>query len=253
MIHLALLDGHPRAEWLHRRNPPLRILSALLTALVTVSLHQLPTLLLITGLALAFALAVGLPLQALAKRLLALEGFMLVLVLFLPFTVPGNTLISLGPLDATVEGLERALEIVLKANCVVIVLMTLVGTMEPVILGHALARLRMPEKLVHLFLFTVRYINVLYDEYKRLRLAMRARAFVAGSNWHTWRCFGWLIGMLLIRSLERAQRIQNAMKCRGFNGRFYLLDKTSWTGGDTVTLLLILLLLGNILLLERQL
>jgi cobalt/nickel transport system permease protein len=62
---------------------------------------------------------------------------------------------------------------------------------------------------------------------------MRARGFRARSDGHTWRSLGWLMGMLLVRSLERAQRIRAAMKCRGFDGRFYLFDGGVWQPADT--------------------
>jgi cobalt/nickel transport system permease protein len=57
---------------------------------------------------------------------------------------------------------------------------------------------------------------------------MKARAFWPRSDLHTWRSLGYLIGMLLVRSLERAERILKAMKCRGFDGRLH--------SGDTLTL-----------------
>ena len=109
------------------------------------------------------------------------------------------------------------------------------GRLEPVVFGHALARLGLPEKLVHLLLFTVRQIRLLHQEYQRMDQAMRVRAFRPRSNRHTWNSYGWLIGMLLVRSLGRSQRIMGAMRCRGFHGRLYLLDTPVWGRGDTAT------------------
>jgi cobalt/nickel transport system permease protein len=43
---------------------------------------------------------------------------------------------------------------------------------------------------------------------------------------------GYLVGMLLVRSLDRSERIVRAMKCRGFRGRFYLLDHFHFSAGD---------------------
>lgn len=251
MMQLTLVGDDLRNKRLQRFDPRLRLITALLLALTVVSLQQitllLPTLLLTLGM----AGWIGLGGTLLRKRLLAMEGFMILLLILLPFSVPGESLLSLGPFSASAEGLQRALEILLKANTIVILLMALVGTLEPVVLGHALARLRLPDKLIHLFLFTVRYIGVLFEEYRRLRLAMRARAFVAGSNRHTWQSFGWLVGMLLVRSLERSDRILSAMKCRGFNGRFYLVGQYAWQRHDTLLLLLVLGLAGTLLLLEQ--
>ena len=202
------------------------------------------------GLALALALNAGLGAGMLLRRLLLLEGLMLVLLVLLPFSVPGQTLWQLGPFEASQEGALQALIILLKANGVVLALLALVGTLEPVTLGHALARLRLPDKLVHLLLFTVRYLEVLNKEYVTLRQAMRVRGFRARSDRHSWRSLGWLMGMLLVRSLERARRIQAAMKCRGFSGRFYLLDGVPWRHGDSLFSVTALLVLGAFLMLE---
>jgi cobalt/nickel transport system permease protein len=126
---------------------------------------------------------------------------------------------------ASWEGLWQAVEITLTANAVILALMCLVGSMEPVTMGHALHGLKVPERLVQLLMFTIRYIEVLREEYMRLRAAMRVRGFKPGTNWHTYRTFGYLVGIMLVRALERSERILGAMKCRGFTGRFVLLER----------------------------
>ena len=69
-------------------------------------------------------------------------------------------------------------------------------------------------------MLTVRYLSLIRDEARRLHDAMRARAFAPRSNRHTWQSYGYLIGMLLVRALERARRVEEAMACRGYSGRF---------------------------------
>lgn len=243
---LAPLDGRHFAGI----DPRARILAVIAFALVTVSLRSPAAAACALTLA-ALVAAGGMPPRALPRRLLALEGLMLVVLVTLPFTVPGQTLFSLGPLTATREGLLYAVLIVLKANAVVLALMGLVGSLEPAALGHALARLGAPEKLVHLLLLTVRQIELLQQEQLRLRQAMRARAFVARGNRHTWVSYGNLIGMLLVRSLERARRIHAAMRCRGFRDRLYLLDSACWRAADTRFLIALVPLLGALLALDR--
>jgi cobalt/nickel transport system permease protein len=85
---------------------------------------------------------------------------------------------------------------------------------------------------VHLLLFTVRYLGRLEEELARLRNAMRARAFRPRTDRHTWRSLGQLAGMLLVRSAERAERVMQAMRCRGFTGRLYVLDELRWRTSD---------------------
>ena len=144
----------------------------------------------------------------------------------------------------------QALRIALTANAVVLMLLTLVGTMEAVTLGHALHRLKAPANLVHLLLFTVRYIEVLNQEYLRLRRAMKTRCFRAENALHTYRSLGYLVGMMLVRALERSERILLAMKCRGFCGQIPMLAELRFARRDGAFSLLFALLLGLLIALE---
>ena len=48
---------------------------------------------------------------------------------------------------------------------------------------------------------------------------------------HTYRTYAYLLGMLFVRASERSARVHQAMKCRGFDGRFHSLDRfdaTAW-------------------------
>jgi cobalt/nickel transport system permease protein len=168
------------------------------------------------------------------------------LLLLLPFTTPGAPIAAVGPFTASAEGVHLALAIALKANAILLMLLALVGTLEPPALGHALRRLAVPATLVQLLLFTVRYIAVLNEEATRLRTAMRARAFEPRTNRHTLATYGYLVGMLLVRAAERAERVLDAMKCRGFDGRWPVLDQPRLGRVDAVAAIafaLVLLLL----------
>lgn len=171
------------------------------------------------------AAAAGLSVKTALRRLAALEGFLLAGVAALPFMVPGPPAFALSGFEASWPGLTQAGLIVGKATAAALALAALVGALEPAALGRALARLGAPDKLVHLYLFTARYIHVLAREYRRLTLAMKARGFRPGCNRHTWRAYGWLFGMLTVRSLERADRVLAAMRCRGFVGRLPALTE----------------------------
>ncbi|EGV17177.1 cobalt ECF transporter T component CbiQ [Thiocapsa marina] len=215
-------------------DPRLRIIAAALFALVVVSLSGLATLFTALGLALSVMLAARLPARPTLQRIAAMDGFMLMILVLLPLTVPGTPILEWGGFTASAEGLIKAVEILLKANAVVLVLLALVGSLDAVTLGHALARLRMPSNLVQLLFFTVRYIGVIGEEYARLRTAMRARGFRPANSLHTYRSIGYLVGMLLVRSLERSERILAAMRCRGFEGRFHLLDDFAYGRSDAL-------------------
>lgn len=215
-------------------DPRLRIVSACLFGVTVVALSSLPALILALALSLRLLRLSRLPVRQTLRRMAMMDGFIFFMLALLPFTVPGDAIFTLWGMTASWQGLLNAAEIGLTANAVILALMTLVGTLEPVTLGHALHRLRCPETLVHLLLFTIRYIEVLREEYLRLRAAMKVRGFRPGTNWHTYRSFGYLVGMMLVRAIERSERILDAMKCRGFSGRIVLLHDFALARRDYV-------------------
>jgi cobalt/nickel transport system permease protein len=64
---------------------------------------------------------------------------------------------------------------------------------------------------------------VIREEYHRLINAMKMRGFKPRTDMRTYRAYSYLVGMLLIRSFNRSKRILQAMRCRGFKGKFYIL------------------------------
>ena len=130
--------------------------------------------------------------------------------------------------------------------------MALIATAPIVTLGQALRRLRLPDKLCHLLLFTYRYIYVFEQEYRRLVLAMKIRGFRPRTNLHTYRSYAYLAAMLLVRSFDRAERVFAAMRCRGFQGTFYSLRTFTWQRRDGIFLAGSLLILAALLCLEWQ-
>lgn len=162
--------------------------------------------------------------KKLLGRLMVVNAFVFLLWIFLPLSYPGSTVFHIGPLAATREGILYVLSITLKANAIVLATIAILGTSGVFSLAHALVHLKVPDKLIHLFFFFYRYISVLHEEYTRLRNAMAIRAFKAGTNIHTYRTYAYLIGMLIVRSYDRSQRIYKAMLCRGFKGRFRIMS-----------------------------
>jgi cobalt/nickel transport system permease protein len=207
---------------IHRLDPRVKILVTLVFTVFMAVSESFPVMW--SGLVLSVLLAwvAGLPGDAVMRRLFRLNAFMLFLWLVLPWSMAGGVVWRLGPLAVTREGIRLASAITLKGNAIVLAYTALLGTSELASIGHALAHLRVPVKLANLFLFTVRYVDVLHHEYERLVTAMRARCFRPRPTMHTYRSVGYLIAMLLTGSLDRSDRIVAAMKCRGFKGRFYV-------------------------------
>ncbi|SOB57749.1 Nickel transport protein NikQ [Pseudodesulfovibrio profundus] len=157
------------------------------------------------------------------SRLAIVNTFIAFLWLFIPFSTPGSPIGTIGPLTVTHEGLVLSTLVTLKSNAIILTLIALLGTIKVQDLGPAMQSLKVPDKLCHLLVFTYRYIFVIHQEYQTMRQAMSARGFCPTTNTHTYRTYAWLVGMLLVKSWDRAERVHGAMMCRGFKGKFYSL------------------------------
>ena len=76
---------------------------------------------------------------------------------------------------------------------------------------------------------------------------MKIRGFAPKTDLHTYKSYAYMVGMLLVRSFDRGQRVHNAMLCRGFKGNLYSLSKFSFKRHDIVSVSLmvtIIILLG---------
>jgi cobalt/nickel transport system permease protein len=217
-------------------DPRVRLVAAALITVVTALLRSPVPAASALAAGAALVLLAKLPLRAVVKRLAVVNAFILFLWLFLPFSAPGHPLFHLGPLAATREGVDLALLITVKSNAIVLTLLALMSTIAVQDLGPAMQQLKVPGKLCHILLFTYRYIFVIHQEYQTMRRAMAARGFRPKTDRHTYRAFAWLVGMLLVKSWDRAERVHDAMRCRGFRGRFYSLARFATSPGDILFL-----------------
>lgn len=219
---------------LDRFDARLRVVAAFAAVAVVLALRSPLVLAAALPVAAGAALLSGLSRRDLLHRLMHVEGFLAVLVILLPLTAPGPTVATLGPFAVSGPGLDRAVLVLLRVNLSALAILTLLGGLEPVRLGHALARLGMPTKLVHLMLFAARWVALVREEASRLHDALRARAFRPATSRHTLRTLAHFLGQLLVRAFERAERVDEAMRCRAFAGRFALVDGEPFGRADAV-------------------
>jgi cobalt/nickel transport system permease protein len=84
-----------------------------------------------------------------------------------------------------------------------------------------------------------RYLFVLADELARLRIALRVRGYRNRANRHSYRTAGHVAGTLLVRGYERAERVGQAMRCRGFDGQFRSLTAFHTRPADVLAFLVV--------------
>jgi cobalt/nickel transport system permease protein len=204
----------------HRTDPRIKLLTAAFFSILVALSNHPSTVISGLGFAGISCLAARLPFKALLLRLLAVNTFVAVLWIVLPFSTPGTPLVQWGPLAMTSEGVFLSAMITGKTNAIFLTATSLLGTTTIFNLVHALSHMYVPQKLVQLFFFTWRYVQVVVEETSRLRRAMKARCFSPKTDRHTYRSYAHLVSMILVRSIDRSERIYSAMLCRQFNGFF---------------------------------
>jgi len=219
---------------IHRLDPRIRVGLAVPYSFVVALVYQFPVL--ISALILS-AILIGISrvsLKEVFSRMVIVNALTLLLWLVLPITFSGKILTRVGPFTVYLPGLILAARITLKSNAILLAFIALIATMPFSALGHAMYRLRVPEKIVYLLLMTYRYIFVIEEEYRRLMRAAKIRGFRPGANANTYRTYSYVIGMLFVRAAARAERIHQAMQCRGFKGKFYSLQEFQMTSASWV-------------------
>lgn len=156
----------------------------------------------------------------LGARALAVTPFSLA-ALPLIFSVPGPALTHVLGYPLSQPGCERFLTILMRAW-----LAAQAGLFSLSLLGRprvllALSQLGLPPLLLSIVTLMMRYLDVLHDELERMNRARLARSAGQRPPSWWWRAVkvGQTAGCLLVRALDRGDRVYLAMKSRGYDGR----------------------------------
>lgn len=155
----------------------------------------------------------GVPLRYVVPRMVVEVPF-LAFAALMPFLSTGPRIEVLG-VAMSRPGLEAGTALVIKGSLGVLASLTLAATTEPQDLLSGLRRLRVPAALVDVMAFMLRYLDVVTDELRRMRIAVDSRGFSARSPRH-WAVLATSLGALFVRSYERGERVHRAMLSRGY-------------------------------------
>ncbi|AJO87531.1 TPA: energy-coupling factor transporter transmembrane protein EcfT [Haemophilus influenzae] len=119
-------------------------------------------------------------------------------------------------IELNFQGIELAEKLSLRTHLLLISLWLFLWNINDAVLVQAIGKLPLPEKLIQLFVLTVRYIALLGELRQKMDIAMRARGFRRGLNRRTLYVTAQSVALLLIHALLKAETAQMALKCRGF-------------------------------------
>ncbi len=235
-----------------RLDPRWKLAAALVAVGAALTLHTLPAALLGLLAAMTLALAARLPARWFAARVGGVLAAVALFALPLPLLLdaPGPAW-QWGPLRFSLHGAEVGLLLAARAVTVVTLSLTLLATTPSDALLKAAHSLGIPGLLVQVGLMTYRYLFVLADELQRLRIAVRVRGFRNRATRHSYRTAGQVAGALLVRGHERAERVHQAMRCRGFDGTFRSLTAFHTQPADVAAFLVVAGAAASLAVLDR--
>lgn len=201
-MHHSFIDKYSdRASPIHKLDTRLKIaLTFLIILSLVVTPASKPLVFGLFGLLAAIAWFLsGLPLKHLINRL----------ALIIPFIV----IMGLG---MGLKSKSLFIYTLIRSGLALIFLILLTSTTPFPKLLEGLRWYKLPKVLHSLLSFIYRFIYIIIDEFQRLNRGRKSREFGKKLSL-AWRSRGQMLGTFFIRSLERSERVYQAMLARGYS------------------------------------
>ncbi|SPD72915.1 Cobalt/nickel transport system permease protein CbiQ [uncultured Desulfobacterium sp.] len=220
------LDHEAGSSILHRWDVRCKIITILIYSFAVTCLSHLGPALAALGVSVVLLKIAKTSFKSVLFRLSAITGFVGMFLVVMPFSVPahpGDQVLIFGGMEwlsFNLRGLAIAGLIAAKAAAIALLMEPLLSTAPLPVTLHGLSRLGAPEIVSQMVLLSYRYLHVFVHEARRMAAGMRVRGFRKRTDLETLRAVANFLGMLFVRSFERTERVFEAMRARGYKGRF---------------------------------
>ena len=218
--------------FVHRLDPRAKLIATLLFLFTVISFSKYEIAALLPFFLYPMLLmTIGeIPFMFIFKKVFLVSPFAVFIGIFNPLLDSGQVLIFNGLTISA--GWLSFFSIMLKFTLTVSTALLLIATTSFPNVCHALRQLGLPSLFVSQLSFLYRYIFVLMEETMRIVRARNMRSY--GKRGKGIRIFVRIVGILFIRTVERAERIYFAMLSRGFQGDMPSLKRFHIKTGDVI-------------------
>ena len=233
---LGTMDAISRQDtFVHRMDPRIKVLTTLVFIVCVVSFgkHEISALVPFLIYPVFLVVFGDLPVAYLLRKVMVAAPFAVLIGIFNPL-LDQQVLLQVGPVGIS-GGWISFFSILLRFMMTVGAALILIATTGYHAVCMALEKMGVPQIFVVQLLFLYRYLFVLVDEASRMVRARSLRSF-QGKGLGI-RVFGSMAGHLLLRTMDRAQRIHLAMLCRGFDGNIHPFHPLRLRGWEVMYLL----------------
>lgn len=178
--------------------------------------------------------------KMLVVAVLAVGGFtgLAMLPAITSLVTDGDTVVCIGGLAITAQGIEAASAVTLRAVACAILGAGIFVSARPEDIFSSLRWFRVPGVFVAVLLMTYRYLQVIARVALESHVARRSRIVEGGGLSSAREWIGSRIGFAFARSRELAEEVHMAMIARGFDGEFVAPAFPRLSIGDLFWLLL---------------
>ncbi|MCM1985584.1 MAG: cobalt ECF transporter T component CbiQ [Methanococcoides sp.] len=158
--------------------------------------------------------------------------FVMPFLIVMPFALDGNVLYSYNGISISYDGLYYGSLVVIRAATSIMLTLIMLGTTKMDTTMKSLHSLKVPSPFVQTLMFSYRYIFVFIDEFLSMWTSMKAKGFKVKANKHSLSIIGNIVGMILVRSYERAERVYHSMASKGYTGESRTIVKFKMQTAD---------------------
>jgi cobalt/nickel transport system permease protein len=218
--------------FVHRLDPRTKLITTVLFLFTVVSFSKYEVVALLPFFLFPVLLmTVGeIPLKFILKKVVFVSPFAVFIGIFNPLLDTGQ--ITIVPGWTVSAGWLSFISILLKFLLTVSTALLFIATTSFPAACHALRQIGLPSLFVSQLMFLYRYIFVLAEETMRIVRARDMRSF--DGRGAGMKVFIRIVGVLFLRTVERAERIYFAMLSRGFQGDMPTLRRSRMTMADAV-------------------
>ncbi|MCG3676426.1 energy-coupling factor transporter transmembrane component T family protein [Aliarcobacter butzleri] len=130
----------------------------------------------------------------------------------------------------------EAINIYLRTNIIIFFNLLLFFDSKGLDIIRGFFLLKFPKRFISAFYFTWKMIIELQNEFRNIKISLVSRNFSNKTSLFTYQTYGNILGLLFIKSMQKAQNLKDSFDLRGFNGEIYLNSDFSLSKYDYVLL-----------------
>ncbi|WP_069650766.1 energy-coupling factor transporter transmembrane component T family protein [Caloranaerobacter ferrireducens] len=219
---------YPGNTVVHKLDPRVKIIITFLFIMALFFIDKFLPYLFILGFILMAILISKIPIKYILKGLKPLLPIILITFVLNLFMTKGQVIFEIGPLDVTIEGLNKALFMALRLIFLIVGTSLLTLTTSPISLTDGIEKLLNPfrrigvpaHELAMMMTIALRFIPTLLEEADKIMKAQMARGadFESGNILNRAKSLVPLLVPLFVSAFRRADELAMAMEARCYRG-----------------------------------